>query len=423
MITTVLSSERGLFNSMQPQGNKSGEIVLGENLSFPAYGEKSLSSQVVFITGKRGSGKSWTTGVMLEEMEKADLQFVCFDTLGAHKGLEKLPNVEMITPRDDETLDMQGVVDKIANSNKSLVINLTGCGLPKQQLLIADYCEALIDTKIGHNHGKTLMTVFEECQDYVPQQGKPVSHNAIVRLCKLGRGLGYGCTLVTQRPASCSKEAVSQSAIYLTHNVINSRDLKALEDQLSFGTDKDRIKRILQGVTAAQKGECVAFAPEFFRNSGYIRISKIRGDRRANHSGGNISAKPVSSTQGAAAETGAAGSAYSPSSDYGSMSYPSTMKPLTGFGSDWSSAENALPNAPANPYASSDMGADTFKSDSEEAPVVWLPPVDYEAAETVVEELSAETGAPFGGAGPLVGIALAMGIAAGGFVLIKGLAE
>ena len=75
-------------------------------------------------------------------------------------------------------------------------------------------------------------------------------------------------------------------------------DLKALEDQLSFGTDKDRIKRILQGVTAAQKGECVAFAPEFFRNSGYIRIGKIRGDRRAPHSGGNVSAKPVSAAEG-----------------------------------------------------------------------------------------------------------------------------
>ena len=81
MITTVLSSERGLFNSMPAQGNKSAAIVLGENLSFPAYGDKSLSSQVIFVTGKRGSGKSWTTGVMMEEMERCDLQFVCFDTL------------------------------------------------------------------------------------------------------------------------------------------------------------------------------------------------------------------------------------------------------------------------------------------------------------------------------------------------------
>ncbi|SVD89500.1 uncharacterized protein METZ01_LOCUS442354, partial [marine metagenome] len=44
---------------------KSSEIVLGDNISFPAYGDKSLSSQVVFVTGKRGSGKSWTTGVMM----------------------------------------------------------------------------------------------------------------------------------------------------------------------------------------------------------------------------------------------------------------------------------------------------------------------------------------------------------------------
>ena len=117
---------------------KSREIVLGDNISFPAYGDKSLSSQVVFVTGKRGSGKSWTTGVMMEEMEKADLQFVCFDALGAHKGLEKLDGVEMITPREDETLDMNGIVSKIANGNKSLVINMAGCSLPKQQLLPAE---------------------------------------------------------------------------------------------------------------------------------------------------------------------------------------------------------------------------------------------------------------------------------------------
>ena len=393
---------------------KSAEIVLGENISFPAYGDRSLSSQVVFVTGKRGSGKSWTTGVMMEELEKADLQFVCFDALAAHKGLEKLDRVEMVTPREDETMDMNGIVSKVATGNKSLIINMSGCSLPKQQLLIADYCEALIDAKIGHNHGKTLMTIFEECQDYVPQQGKPVSHNPIVRLCKLGRGLGYGVTLVTQRPASCSKEAVSQSAIYLTHNVINSRDLKALEEQLSFGTDKDRIKRILQGVTAAKQGECVAFAPEFFRNSGYIRISKIRGDRRAPHTGGNIAAAPVSTTS-AGAEQGEAADSYS------SMAYPTSMKPLTSFGTDWKEASTNLPN---NPYAASDMGADTFRSEDEK-PVVWLPPVVYEGLEDSPEQvLAAElSGAPFGRSGPLVGLGLAFVMAAGGFILIRGLGE
>ena len=40
------------------------DIVLGDNIHFPGYGEKSLTSQVVFVTGKRGSGKSWTTGAV-----------------------------------------------------------------------------------------------------------------------------------------------------------------------------------------------------------------------------------------------------------------------------------------------------------------------------------------------------------------------
>ena len=80
-------------------------------------------------------------------------------------------------------------------------------------------------------------------------------------LCKLGRALGYGVTLVSQRPAGVNKEALSQAAVYLVHNVINNRDLKALDEQLSFGTDKRVVKRLLNGIAAARKGECVAFAP------------------------------------------------------------------------------------------------------------------------------------------------------------------
>jgi len=49
------------------------DITLGDHIKFPAYGEKSLSSQVLFITGKRGSGKACTAGVMMEEFEKAQL--------------------------------------------------------------------------------------------------------------------------------------------------------------------------------------------------------------------------------------------------------------------------------------------------------------------------------------------------------------
>ena len=118
--------------------------------------------------------------------------------------------------------------------------------------------------------------------------GRPLSFDPIVRLCKLGRALGYGVTLVSQRPAGVNKEALSQAAIYLVHNVINNRDLKALDEQLSFGTDKRVVKRLLNGIAAARKGECVAFAPEYFRDQGYIVVDKIRADRRTEHKGHNV---------------------------------------------------------------------------------------------------------------------------------------
>ena len=137
------------------------------------------------------------------------------------------------------------------------------------------------------------MTIFEECQDFVPQQGKPVSFDGIVRLCKLGRQNGYGVCLISQRPASVSKEALSQCSVYVIHNLINHRDLKAVEDQMGFGTDKSEVKKVLGGISAAQQGEVVCYSPSYFRDEGFFRASKIRDDRKVNHTGNNIEMKPA----------------------------------------------------------------------------------------------------------------------------------
>lgn len=417
------------------------DITLGEHIKFPAYGEKSISSQVIFITGKRGSGKSYTAGVLMEELERCKLQFVCFDVLSAHLGLDSLPNVESISPREDETIDMNLLVNKLANGNKSLIIDVGNCTLPKQQLIVSDYCEALINAKIGHTHQKTLMTIFEECQDFVPQQGKPVSFNSIVRLCKLGRALGYGTTLITQRPAACNKEALSQAAVYLTHNVINSRDLKALEEQLSFGTDRERVKRILQGVNAAQRGEVVAYAPEYFRESGYIRIGKIRGDRRVKHSGGNIHATPVgeSGTNVSRADgthltvsTGLAGQNNMAFSDTAVPSHLATIAPLSGLSGEAGFVASNMGFKPFDPYSESDMGTDgsylaseeltgiSGAFNSEESPdtmLTWNPPeMNYAGLED--NELLAEESKPLA-SGPLFGFTVAAMIAGGAFFMLK----
>jgi hypothetical protein len=111
------------------------EICLGRKLRFPAYGEDSLISNVLFITGKRGSGKSFTAGVMMEEFHRLGLQFVCFDALDAHGGLDQMARVESIKPSEGQSIEMKSLVDRLKTTDKSLVIKMGGLSLTKQQEL------------------------------------------------------------------------------------------------------------------------------------------------------------------------------------------------------------------------------------------------------------------------------------------------
>tara|TARA_B100001769_G_scaffold90341_1_gene69216 strand:- start:641 stop:1870 length:1230 start_codon:yes stop_codon:yes gene_type:complete len=273
-------------------GLKSDEIILAcTSLGQPADLKFPLDfvRDKIFLTGITGSGKSWTGGLLMEEINRVGLQFVCFDVLGAHGGLSELPNVEELSPKGGESVNIKGVIDRLRKEPTSFVIDVSDLPLDRQQQLVRDYCDDLLQAKLG----KGIMTIFEECQDFVPQQGKPNSFDGIVRLCKLGRQNGYGVCLISQRPASVSKEALSQCSTYMIHNLINHRDLKAVEDQMGFGTDKSQVKKVLGGISAAQQGEVVCYSPTYYRDEGFFRASKIRDDRKVTHTGKNIEMKPA----------------------------------------------------------------------------------------------------------------------------------
>lgn len=256
-------------------------IIIGQNFGFPL----DLAYEKVFIGGKTGSGKSYAAGVMMEEMSRHGIQFVCFDALDAHSGLHSLPNVECIAPKQDETVNLVKLIYNLKHSTNSLVVNLINLRLDTQQRLVGDYCETLLAEDF---EGKPIMTFLEECQDFVPQMGKPYSFAPIVRLTKLGRGKGLGATLISQRPAAIHKEALSQVSTYMVHNVINTKDLEALKNQLSFGTDKETIKKILSGISYAGPGEMVCFSPKYFKDVGYIKVGKVDRPRKTEHGGKNI---------------------------------------------------------------------------------------------------------------------------------------
>lgn len=354
-----------------------------------------------FLTGMTGSGKSWTGGLLMEEINRVGLQFVCFDVLGAHDGLATLPNVESLKPSQGETVNMKGLVDRLKREPTSFVIDISGLPLDKQQSLISDYCEDLLSAQLG----KGIMSVFEEVQDFVPQQGKPVSAEGIVRLCKLGRQNGYGVCLISQRPASVSKDALSQCSVYMIHNLVNHRDLKAVEDQMGFGADKNQVKKLLGGIAAASQGEVVCYSPSYFRDEGFFRASKVREDRKVTHSGSNIEIKPATYSSEPA----------SPSMD---------LSPIPSWGAE-----------PADPLPSMDDFS-RMPASVEESPklnagrvVEDFPDLEYLAPDERIRIEVDENTPPLkaeekkGMKSPLMGVGMIVAVAGGLYVVSRGLSD
>jgi hypothetical protein len=355
------------YQREEPRRAQLDEFTLADDFSFPLE----FIYQVSFVTGMRGSGKSWTAGVLMEEFERLGLQFVCFDPLDAHGHLSTLDGIQKISPKLNESINCGKLVNQLKESNSSLIIDISNLTLEAQQDMVADYCESLIQAKMG----KGLLTIFEECQDFVPLQKRNSATAPIIRLCKLGRALGYGVCMVTQRPAAITKEALSQASTYIIHNVMQTRDLIAIKDQISYGTDKERIDRLVDGIAFAQSGECIIYSPEFLKDDGFLWIGKITGDRRTEHKGKNIDVRPQKDI------------GMHTSYDIVESSLASAESDNTQFTNSFNTFSTEV--APKNTLESSAIPTtsrtDWMSPPSVESNLTWSPPVQVAKAETVEE--------------------------------------
>ena len=124
-------------------------VLLGQDIHFSADGDDSLISQVLFITGKRGSGKSWTAAVLMEEFARLGLQFVCFDALDAHGHLaEQMPGVVPLKPTLGQTINMTELVETLKTTSNSVIIKLNQIG---------SVTETLNAIKMAHDQGWTAV--------------------------------------------------------------------------------------------------------------------------------------------------------------------------------------------------------------------------------------------------------------------------
>ncbi|MDG7001613.1 MAG: DUF87 domain-containing protein, partial [Nitrososphaerota archaeon] len=200
------------------------------------------------VIGSSGSGKSYTVGVLCEELCKTKVPFAIIDVEGEYSGLKE--KFEAIWVGDDASCDLRWSkkVDlkqlaKYAPDSPQIILDLSEAARPKEKAN-----EFLINLYMEIAKRRTpYLVIVEEADRFSPQSSNerlPI----IDEIARRGRKRGLGLMLCTQRPSLVDKNILSQCSNQLIGKLVIKNDLNSVS-QFFSGRDP------LNALTSLKPGE------------------------------------------------------------------------------------------------------------------------------------------------------------------------
>ncbi|MBC5792738.1 MAG: DUF87 domain-containing protein [Nanohaloarchaea archaeon] len=219
-----------------------------EEIDFPVV---ELLTGRGFITGKSGSGKSNTTGVILEQLLEQNFPFLIVDTEGEYYGLKE--EYEILHVGADESCDVRigkehtgKIIDLALEKNLPIVLDVSGyLSDDDAKDIVGSVVKGLFDKE--KKMKKPFLLVIEECHEYIPEQMKlDDCGQAIIKVAKRGRKRGLGVLGISQRPADVKKDFITQANYKIWHNLDWDTDLNVVRRVI--GKDSvDTVKELETG--------------------------------------------------------------------------------------------------------------------------------------------------------------------------------
>lgn len=262
-----------------PTGGRSLKVSRFFNVSLEDY---SATGERDAILASSGMGKSYLTGVIAEEtLENGGLLCVIdpegeYFTLAERYPILIVGGENAMVPLDEEAIDLY--VQTMLEGNLSVIFDLSEHLDHEQQDLYAQIAESLFHQETTFR--KKVRIIIEEAQIYAPQRmassgtkkkkWDPV--NSSQKLAKRGRKRAIDSLWATQRPASLSKDILSQCNRFWFGGIMAEQDYKAIKPFLNeAGISFNDVK-------ALQPGEF------YFYSKGMTKQIKVR-KRHCKHAG------------------------------------------------------------------------------------------------------------------------------------------
>lgn len=254
-------------------------IALAEGLTLP----DDAATQVFAFMGRRGSGKTYGAGRLIEQLRAHGDQVVILDPVGVWYGLRlgadgKSPGLEIPVfggSHGDIPLQATGgkvVAELVAERGTSLILDVSEFTMADQRRFVADFAAELFHAK--KRNRSALMVVFEEAQEFAPQHvrgdvAKMVG--AVERLVKLGRNFGVGATLISQRPQAVNKDILNLTEVLCAFQLSGPHERKAIEGwvQEKGATGRDQVGDMLPSLPV---GTAMIWSPQWLGHFGRHKL-------------------------------------------------------------------------------------------------------------------------------------------------------
>jgi len=225
-----MSAERTIYVGDTTSGPADGGIEPGQRVDFPV--EEILTGRA-FATGKSGSGKSNTGGVICEQLLANDHPLLVVDIEGEYYSLKE--KYEVLHVGADDEVDLRvgpEHAEKLASlaleQRVPIVLDVSG-------FLDEDVRDELVYNVVRQLFAKEktlrdpFLLVVEEIHEFVPEQGALDDiGQMLVRVAKRGRKRGLGILGMSQRPANVKKDYITQADWLVWHRLTWSNDTKVV---------------------------------------------------------------------------------------------------------------------------------------------------------------------------------------------------
>jgi hypothetical protein len=245
------------------------------------------------VFAEPGAGKSVFLAVLMEELWRLHLQFVCIDPLGTGWGIKTsadgmragiaVPYLGGTGRYADAPLRADGgaiVARALVDTGASMMLNLAPFSRSAQNAFVSDlWNELLLLAGRRHESGNpiSLLNLIDEAAFFMPEQARSSeqarAQDAGERVARQGRSLGLGFATTTQRGQSLDKDVVGTWEIFVLLRLTDKRAIDAAIREFEHVVGAKQALEIRTSLPHLANGEAWIVAP---RSLGFTRRVKLR---------------------------------------------------------------------------------------------------------------------------------------------------